>query len=181
MYLQKEHRREERRSSHDRKKYHHGYDREKYRKRHHDERRDRDRDTDQKYKSRNEKKHEEDIKTIVKETKKIETLQSMPVVQNVVSDTPNIPKTVDLPSTSTNNIALPSYYNPSVVNAQKFAEQQKKRKIIWQAKKCEEPTQQWTNLKFSQDNDGTKANKFMRLMGIKEAKEGGNFKQKKFP
>jgi hypothetical protein len=65
------------------------------------------------------------------------------------------------------------------VNAQKFAEQQKKRKLLWQNKKAEE-TGKWTNLKFSQDNDGTKANKFMRLMGIKDQKEGHLFKQLNF-
>lgn len=80
--------------------------------------------------------------------------------------------TEDIPSTSTNSeISLPTYYNSSIVNAQKFAEQQKKRKLLWQNKKTEE-TGKWTNLKFSQDNDGTKANKFMRLMGIKDQKEG---------
>lgn len=78
----------------------------------------------------------------------------------------------DIPSTSTNSdITLPPYYNSSIVNAQKFADQQKKRKLLWQNKKTEESAQ-WTNLKFSQDNDGTKANKFMRLMGIKDQKEG---------
>lgn len=82
--------------------------------------------------------------------------------------------TEDLPSTSTNSdITLPSYYNSSIVNAQKFALVEKKRKLLWQNKKTEESAQaQWTNLKFSQDNDGTKANKFMRLMGIKDQKEG---------
>lgn len=93
-------------------------------------------------------------------------------------DSPNNPidsikkLTEVIPSTSTNSdISLPTYYNSSIVNAQKFAEQQKKRKLLWQNKKTEE-TGKWTNLKFSQDNDGTKANKFMRLMGIKDQKEG---------
>jgi hypothetical protein len=84
--------------------------------------------------------------------------------------------TEDIPSTSTNSeITLPTYYNSSIVNAQKFAEQQKKRKLLWQNKKVEET--KWTNLKFSQDSDGTKANKFMRLMGIKEQRDGRLFRQ----
>lgn len=32
-------------------------------------------------------------------------------------------------------IAVPSYYNPSAVNPMKFAEQEKKRKMLWQGKK----------------------------------------------
>lgn len=32
-------------------------------------------------------------------------------------------------------IAVPSYYNPSAVNPSKFAEQEKKRKMLWQGKK----------------------------------------------
>lgn len=32
-------------------------------------------------------------------------------------------------------IAVPSYYNPAAVNPMKFAEQEKKRKMLWQGKK----------------------------------------------
>lgn len=67
-------------------------------------------------------------------------------------------------------IELPAYYNPNVINVTKFAEQQKKRKLIWSSKK-EEPAKdaaKWGGAKFSQDSDGTKASKFMRLMGIKD-------------
>ena len=32
-------------------------------------------------------------------------------------------------------IAVPSFYNPSAVNPMKFAEQEKKRKMLWQGKK----------------------------------------------
>ena len=32
-------------------------------------------------------------------------------------------------------IAVPSYYNPSAVNPMKFAEQEKKRKLLWTGKK----------------------------------------------
>lgn len=67
-------------------------------------------------------------------------------------------------------IELPSYYNPNVINVNKFAEQQKKRKMLWSGKK-DEPAKdaaKWGGAKFSQDVDGTKASKFMRLMGIKD-------------
>lgn len=65
---------------------------------------------------------------------------------------------------------LPAYYNPSAVNATKFADQQKKRKLLWSGSKAKETPKEttWTNTAFSQDNDGSKANKFFRLMGIKE-------------
>jgi len=69
------------------------------------------------------------------------------------------------------NIELPAYYNPNVINVTKFAEQQKKRKLIWSGKKDEPPKNavaKWGGAKFSQDTDGTKASKFMRLMGIKD-------------
>lgn len=66
-------------------------------------------------------------------------------------------------------VELPAYYNPNVINVNKFAEQQKKRKMLWSGKK-DEPADaaKWGGAKFSQDSDGTKASKFMRLMGIKD-------------
>ncbi|XP_070493541.1 arginine/serine-rich coiled-coil protein 2-like isoform X2 [Chironomus tepperi] len=116
-----------------------------------------------------EKYEQDNKKSIIAETKKAEII--VPPVDSQNNPVNTIKKlTEDLPSTSTNSdITLPTYYNSSIVNAQKFAEQQKKRKLLWQNKKTEET--KWTNLKFSQDNDGTKANKFMRLMGIKDVKE----------
>lgn len=70
------------------------------------------------------------------------------------------------------NPALPSYYNPKIVNATKFAEQERKRKLLW-SKKTEQ-TATWTSTTFSQDTDGTKANKFLRLMGVKDGKKDLN-------
>jgi hypothetical protein len=67
-------------------------------------------------------------------------------------------------------VELPSYYNPNVINVNKYAEQMKKRKLLWSSKK-EEPVNnanKWTNTKFSQDSDGKVASKFLRLMGIKD-------------
>ncbi|XP_070493540.1 arginine/serine-rich coiled-coil protein 2-like isoform X1 [Chironomus tepperi] len=170
----KEHRREEKRSSsHERKKYRHDRDRDRDRQRsskYDDRRKDnREKETDHKYKSKHEKYEQDNKKSIIAETKKAEII--VPPVDSQNNPVNTIKKlTEDLPSTSTNSdITLPTYYNSSIVNAQKFAEQQKKRKLLWQNKKTEET--KWTNLKFSQDNDGTKANKFMRLMGIKDVKE----------
>lgn len=187
--MQKEHRREEKkRSDHDRNKYRHDRDsnREKYRSSRHDEdkrakertrERERERESDQKYKTKYDSKrneHDKKNSTVAAstETKKIETLQPISPNFNPLSVVKK-PIEDEKPSTSTNSdgVILPPYYNSSIVNAQKFAEQQKKRKLLWQSKKNEESTP-WTNLKFSQDNDGTKANKFMRLMGIKDSKEG---------
>lgn len=64
---------------------------------------------------------------------------------------------------------LPSYYNKNVINAKKYADLQQKKKLLWGSKKEEEQAK-WVNTKFSQDEDGTKASKFMRLMGIKDGK-----------
>lgn len=78
-------------------------------------------------------------------------------------------------------IELPAYYNPNVINVNKFAEQQKKRKLIWSGKK-EEPAKdaaKWGGAKFAQDSDGTKASKFMRLMGIKDGECGEKFLRKR--
>ncbi|XP_023030910.1 arginine/serine-rich coiled-coil protein 2 isoform X2 [Drosophila willistoni] len=72
-------------------------------------------------------------------------------------------------------IQLPSYYNPGIINANRYAEQQQKRKLIWGAKKSEDSANKWGNAHFSQDSDGKVASKFMRLMGIKNnnSTEGG--------
>lgn len=69
-------------------------------------------------------------------------------------------------------IELPAYYNPNVINVNKFAEQQQKRKMLWSAKKEEtaKDAAKWGTAKFAQDTDGAKASKFMRLMGIKDGR-----------
>lgn len=101
----------------------------------------------------------------------------------------NLPKPSPSPSTSSSpqkspmislgalkpvepKVELPAYYNPNVINVNKFAEQQQKRKLIWSGKKEEaaKDSAKWGTAKFSQDNDGSKASKFMRLMGIKDGK-----------
>lgn len=66
------------------------------------------------------------------------------------------------------NTPLPSYYNPKIVNASRFAEQERKRKLLWSQKTEQKAT--WTSTSFSQDTDGSKANKFLRLMGVKDRK-----------
>ncbi|XP_013781116.1 arginine/serine-rich coiled-coil protein 2-like isoform X2 [Limulus polyphemus] len=73
-------------------------------------------------------------------------------------------------------ISLPKYYNPAAVNPLKYAEQQQKRKLLWQATKEKEKAPAsstlWEKLSFSQDQDGKMTAKFRKLMGIKE--EGGD-------
>ncbi|XP_059192761.1 arginine/serine-rich coiled-coil protein 2 isoform X2 [Centropristis striata] len=65
-------------------------------------------------------------------------------------------------------IAVPSYYNPSAVNPMKFAEQEKKRKMLWQGKKEGDNKSQtaelWEKLNFGNKNQNVK---FRKLMGIK--------------
>ncbi|XP_076367274.1 uncharacterized protein LOC143255457 [Tachypleus tridentatus] len=72
-------------------------------------------------------------------------------------------------------ISLPKYYNPAAVNPLKYAEQQQKRKLLWQANKEKDKAPAssavWEKLSFSQDQDGKMTAKFRKLMGIKE--EGG--------
>lgn len=74
-------------------------------------------------------------------------------------------------------VAVPSYYNPAAVNPIKYAEQLKKRKLLWSKnKEIKEPETdkevenkaQWTSTSFAADNDGKMAAKFRKLMGIKE-------------
>lgn len=64
-------------------------------------------------------------------------------------------------------IAVPSYYNPSSVNPMKFAEQEKKRKLLWQGKKDGDKSQTaelWEKLNFGNKDQNVK---FRKLMGIK--------------
>uniref|UniRef100_A0A3Q3JDY0 Arginine/serine-rich coiled-coil protein 2 n=1 Tax=Monopterus albus TaxID=43700 RepID=A0A3Q3JDY0_MONAL len=64
-------------------------------------------------------------------------------------------------------IAVPSYYNPSAVNPMKFAEQEKKRKMLWQGKKDGDKSQTaelWEKLNFGNKGQNLK---FRKLMGIK--------------
>lgn len=64
-------------------------------------------------------------------------------------------------------IAVPSYYNPAAVNPMKFAEQEKKRKMLWQGKKEGDKSQSaelWEKLNFGNKDQNVK---FRKLMGIK--------------
>ncbi|XP_042888127.1 arginine/serine-rich coiled-coil protein 2-like isoform X3 [Penaeus japonicus] len=116
-------------------------------------------------------------------------------------------------------ITLPSYYNPAAMNPMKFAEQERKKKLLWGNKSKPDGTSStnegtsslygslgslatqsapmvlasvsqpkpemsagplsgatgsgqaslWANTKFSNDRDGKMAEKFRRLMGVKNA------------
>ncbi|EHB01462.1 Arginine/serine-rich coiled-coil protein 2 [Heterocephalus glaber] len=70
-------------------------------------------------------------------------------------------------------IAVPSYYNPAAVNPMKFAEQEKKRKMLWQGKKEGDKSQSaeiWEKLNFGNKDQNVK---FRKLMGIKSEDEAG--------
>uniref|UniRef100_A0A8D0H2E3 Arginine/serine-rich coiled-coil protein 2 n=1 Tax=Sphenodon punctatus TaxID=8508 RepID=A0A8D0H2E3_SPHPU len=70
-------------------------------------------------------------------------------------------------------IAVPSYYNPAAVNPMKFAEQEKKRKMLWQGKKEGDKSQSaeiWEKLNFGNKDQNVK---FRKLMGIKNEEEAG--------
>ncbi|XP_051965580.1 arginine/serine-rich coiled-coil protein 2 isoform X1 [Xyrauchen texanus] len=71
-------------------------------------------------------------------------------------------------------IAVPGYYNPSAVNPMKFAEQEKKRKMLWQGKKEGDKSQTaelWEKLNFGNKDQNVK---FRKLMGIKGEEEGSS-------
>lgn len=72
-------------------------------------------------------------------------------------------------------IAVPSYYNPSAVNPMKFAEQEKKRKMLWQGKKEGDNKSQtaelWEKLNFGNKDQNVK---FRKLMGIKGEEEAAS-------
>lgn len=108
-----------------------------------------------------------------------EALLSLPLSENA----PKQPNIVTVPATSaaaagsnasTTTVQLPSYYNPNVINPNKYVEQMQKRKLIWGAKKSEDSASKWGHAQFSQDQDGKVASKFMRLMGIKNAGGGSS-------
>ncbi|MEE6504042.1 hypothetical protein FKM82_005051 [Ascaphus truei] len=64
-------------------------------------------------------------------------------------------------------ISVPSYYNPAAVNPMRFAEQEKKRKKLWQGKKEGDKSQSaeiWEKLNFGNKDQNVK---FRKLMGIK--------------
>ncbi|XP_077551901.1 uncharacterized protein LOC144166175 isoform X2 [Haemaphysalis longicornis] len=82
--------------------------------------------------------------------------------------------------------ALPSYYNPTQVNALKYSEQMQKRKLLWKkpqaegtgstppeapADKQQQPSSTcakvWERMTFAEDQDGKVTAKFRKLMGIR--------------
>ncbi|XP_073442139.1 arginine/serine-rich coiled-coil protein 2 isoform X1 [Dendrobates tinctorius] len=70
-------------------------------------------------------------------------------------------------------ISVPSYYNPAAVNPMRFAEQEKKRKMLWQGKKEGDKSQSaeiWEKLNFGNKDQNVK---FRKLMGIKSEEEAG--------
>lgn len=113
-------------------------------------------------------------KKAIPTARNFEALLSLPLSETA----PKHPNVVTLPpistatgpiATTTTTVQLPSYYNPNVINPNKYVEQMQKRKLIWGAKKVEDSASKWGHAQFSQDQDGKVASKFMRLMGIKGA------------
>lgn len=80
---------------------------------------------------------------------------------------------------------LPNIISPLLVSA-RYTEQMQKRKLLWGNKKAEGEQQQtttnrWEETRFSQDNDGKIATKFLRLMGMKDAPKVAEDDTKKAP
>ncbi|XP_055856794.1 arginine/serine-rich coiled-coil protein 2 isoform X2 [Episyrphus balteatus] len=120
-----------------------------------------------------EPKEEPTATTSVSQNKNVPTnLQA--VLSPPLSD--EAPKTsaIVINKTDGTPIALPTYYNPNIINPTKYAEQVQKRKLIWGAKKAEDTSAKWGHATFSEDSDGKVASKFMRLMGIKSAPKPGD-------
>lgn len=102
-------------------------------------------------------------------------------IKPLMSINTSVPANIQLNSntTSTNdttgeddkNLTLNlSNFTSSVLTNARYTEQMQKKKLIWGAKKAAEPTttnNKWEAAKFSQDNDGKVASKFLRLMGMK--------------
>ncbi|XP_054166718.1 arginine/serine-rich coiled-coil protein 2-like [Oppia nitens] len=93
-------------------------------------------------------------------------------------------------------ITVPTYYNPGVVNPMKFAEQQRKRKLLWSRETATDDTNtqelspndtkslatsnsqpsgsatnRWNGLKFEGEKGNEMTEKFKKLMGIKDKPE----------
>lgn len=119
-------------------------------------------------------------KKVLPSARNFEALLSLPLSEtapkqpNVVTVPPIATKPDGESSSTALTVQLPSYYNPKVINPNKYAEQIQKRKLIWGAKKTEDAASKWGHAQFSQDSDGKVASKFMRLMGIKNAPTESN-------
>lgn len=84
-----------------------------------------------------------------------------------------MPSTATAPAAATainadGSVNLSNFTNP-LLNSTRYTEQLQKKKLIWGAKKAVEnpTTNNWETAKFSQDQDGKVASKFLRLMGVK--------------
>ncbi|XP_013104483.2 arginine/serine-rich coiled-coil protein 2 [Stomoxys calcitrans] len=108
-------------------------------------------------------------KKVLPTARNFEALLSLPLSETAPKQ-PNVvtvPPITEAGEAEALTVQLPSYYNPKVINPNKYAQQIQKRKLIWGAKKAEDSASKWGHAQFSQDSDGKVASKFMRLMGIK--------------
>lgn len=73
-------------------------------------------------------------------------------------------------------VKVPEYYNMAAVNPLKYAEQMKKRKMLWsKTKDNKDADKQWMSTVFQSDAAGESSStteKFRKLMGIKGNVEG---------
>lgn len=111
----------------------------------------------------------------------ITNLNSLPNLMNTStgSGVAGVSQTALAAPTPTENENLTlnlSNFTSSVLANAKYTEQMQKKKMIWGAKKapvdCSESqatNNKWEQARFSQDNDGKVASKFLRLMGMKNA------------
>ncbi|XP_075158063.1 uncharacterized protein LOC142231335 [Haematobia irritans] len=114
-------------------------------------------------------------KKVLPSARNFEALLSLPLSETAPKQ-PNVvtvPPISDAGESEALTVQLPSYYNPKVINPNKYAQQIQKRKLIWGAKKVEDSASKWGHAQFSQDSDGKVASKFMRLMGIKNVPQPG--------
>lgn len=135
--------------------------------------------------------------------KKIPSLMSLGVTNPMASaEPPNpaaaaavpiVPLAIATAPTVGSLLSLTNFTAPSILASARYTEQMQQRKQLWSHKKAAittptaptavaEPsaapltTNKWEETRFSQDNDGKVASKFLRLMGMKDvpAKAGAS-------
>lgn len=96
------------------------------------------------------------------------------IASGLTTFNPSTTPAIDETKAENENLALNmSNFTSSVLTNPRYTEQMQKKKLIWGAKKAAVPeattNNKWEAAKFSQDQDGKVASKFLRLMGMKNA------------
>ena len=68
-------------------------------------------------------------------------------------------------------VKIPTFYNPNVVNPLVYAEQERKRKLLWSKSQSDTTSTIIVGKAIVESQDEKNALKFRKLMGIKETKE----------